>query len=77
MTNKTWLLLVAFSCMPACSQKALYTNIQKNQRYECLKLPDSEQKQCLASIDMNYEEYQRQRHELNKNSNKKIPEIPK
>lgn len=56
------LLLILVS---ACSQKAVYGDIQRNQRYQCLTLPDSEQGPCLASVDMSYEEYERQRTELN------------
>lgn len=67
MTKNTLKIFVLLICMSACSQKSLYTNIQKNQRNECLKLPDSEQKSCLSSTEMDYDEYQRQREAL-KNS---------
>ena len=69
MTTKTWLIVVLLTCLPACRLKALYTDIQNNQRRECFKLPESEQEPCFASVELDYEEYQRQRSILNDQDN--------
>ncbi len=55
-----FLIAVASTCL-ACSNKALYENIQQNQLRACESLPIPQQTQCKALYDTSYEEY---RHEL-------------
>ncbi|MGI9296131.1 MAG: hypothetical protein ACR2PS_19275 [Pseudomonadales bacterium] len=52
--------------MAACSNRAVYENIQAHNRLECQKLPLSQQEECLQQADKSYDEYERERKELEK-----------
>ncbi|MBX2847047.1 MAG: hypothetical protein KTR16_01910 [Acidiferrobacterales bacterium] len=65
--NKISIPLALIFFLAACSEKALYNNIQTNQRYHCMTLPETEREPCLESVAMKYEEYKRQREDLSAN----------
>lgn len=50
--------------MAACSNRAVYENVQAHNRFECQKLPLSQQEECLQQADQSYEQYERERKEL-------------
>tara|TARA_R110001599_G_C12267242_1_gene660984 strand:+ start:5381 stop:5578 length:198 start_codon:yes stop_codon:yes gene_type:complete len=54
--------LIAIS-IGACSNKAIYDNIQLNNRNDCAKLPLSQYEECLERANKSYEEYERERKE--------------
>lgn len=56
--------LLLASLLVACSNKAVYSNIQHNQRLECEKLPPSQYEDCMAESGGSFEAYQQQRDEL-------------
>lgn len=47
-----------------CSNKAVYENIQSDQRNQCLKEPPPTYEQCLERTQKSYEQYERERKEL-------------
>ena len=54
-------------CISACSTKMAYFSAQEMQRAQCDKQTDLQELQrCRAQIKQSYEDYQRQRDELNK-----------
>jgi len=55
-------LLIALS-IGACSNKAIYDNIQLNNRNDCAKLPPSQYDECMERANKSYEEYERERKE--------------
>ncbi|MBU2069954.1 MAG: hypothetical protein KKE08_18905 [Gammaproteobacteria bacterium] len=60
---KTTLTLCLLLCLTACSNKAVYQDLQRNKRNECLQAPPAEYDRCMRSMDMSYEEYERQRQQ--------------
>ena len=56
--------LLMASILVACSNKAVYSNIQHNQRLECEKLPPSQYEDCMAESGGSFAEYQQHRNEL-------------
>lgn len=58
----TLILLVLFSAT-GCSNRAMYDNIQINQRNECLKLPPARYDECMKHARKTYDEYERERQE--------------
>ena len=55
--------LLLISLLGACSNEAVYNNIQHNQRLECEKLPPSQYEECMAESGGSFEEYQQHRNE--------------
>lgn len=60
---KIWLVLLIAMLMGACSNKAIYDNIQLNNQNDCAKLPQSNYDECMGRVNKSYEEYERQRKE--------------
>jgi hypothetical protein len=60
---KRILLFTAAILLSACSEKAVYDNIQLNNRLQCDKLPLSEYDDCMSRASKPYEEYERERQE--------------
>lgn len=54
------LLLVLLA---GCSNRAVYENIQINQRQACLNVPPPEYDACMARVSQPYEDYERERRE--------------
>ena len=46
-----------------CSNKAVYDNIQLNNRNECNKVPPSQYEECIDRASKPYKEYKREREE--------------
>lgn len=61
---KPVLLLMMLAVLVGCSNRAVYDNIQLNQRNECFKLPPSQREDCLDSIDKSYDEYRKDREDV-------------
>ena len=61
-----FLIAVASTCL-ACSNKALYENIQQNQLRACETLPIPQQTQCKALYDTSYEEYRQELEQIGEN----------
>jgi hypothetical protein len=62
--NRFLLLLVLGITAAGCSSRAVYDNIQINQRNDCAKEPPSDYFECLERADKSFDEYQREREEL-------------
>jgi len=56
------LLCLCFT-VSACSNKAVYQDLQRNKRNECLQVPQSEYDRCMQNMQQSYEEYERQRQQ--------------
>ncbi|MFK8047283.1 MAG: hypothetical protein AB8B81_02495 [Halioglobus sp.] len=67
---KALLLICIPIFLSACSNKQIYDNIQDNQRLECSKLPQQQYEDCMKDYDTSYEEYQRDRQDLEKEQGK-------
>lgn len=50
----------------ACSNRAVYETIQANNRLDCQKLPLSQQEECMRQANKSYEDYERERKEVEK-----------
>lgn len=66
-----WLMLVVrygslATLLSACSNGAIYSNIQHNQRLECEKQPPSQYEKCMEEANRSYADYKQQREELDK-----------
>ncbi len=46
-----------------CSNKAVYDNMQLNNRRACDKVPPSQYEECIDRASKTYEEYERERNE--------------
>ncbi|MCC5451066.1 hypothetical protein LMJ53_04865 [Rheinheimera sp. UJ51] len=62
-------LLLLFA-LAGCSNKAVYQNLQLNKKQQCQQLPVSQYDECMRSIPLTYEEYERERQEVLKTSKK-------
>lgn len=63
MTSKRLFIALTLCALTACSNKAVYDNIQLNQRNKCLKEPPALYEECIKRTEKSYEEYQREREE--------------
>ena len=61
---KIFLCLFLTVLIIGCSNKAVYDNIQMNNRNECKKLPQSQYEDCMEKANKSYEEYERERKEV-------------
>lgn len=62
---KTTLSLTALLVLTAgCSHRAVYENVQINQRNDCANEPPSTYFECLDRANKPFEKYQRERKEL-------------
>ncbi len=57
------LVLVLPLLFVGCSNKAIYDNIQLNNRNECNKVPPSQYDECIERASKTYEEYERERND--------------
>ena len=57
------LLFTAAILLCACSEKAVYDNIQLNNPLQCDKVPLSEYDDCMSRASKPYEDYERERQE--------------
>lgn len=47
--------------MAGCSNKAVYDNIQLNNRQECNSVPSAQYQECIERSNKSYEEYEQER----------------
>lgn len=66
---KPVLLLMMVAVLVGCTNRAVYDNIQLNQRNECFKLPPSQREDCLDSIDKSYDQYREEREKAIEDDN--------
>ncbi|MEE4245287.1 MAG: hypothetical protein V2I33_07735 [Kangiellaceae bacterium] len=59
------LLLIIFVILTSsCSNRAVYDNIQLNNRNECAKLPPAQYDSCMKGVNKSFEDYQKERDEV-------------
>ena len=63
MSKILYLLLVSI-LVAGCSGKAVYDNIQRNNRQECVSVPPAQYEECIERSSKSYEEYERDRSEV-------------
>lgn len=63
---RTLLVIVSMLCINGCSNKAIYNNINLNERDKCtIKLPpDDDYLECIERTNKPYEEYERERKSM-------------
>ena len=66
---KTIALVFVCLTISACSNKAVYQDLQRNKRNECMQVPQSEYDRCMRNMEQSYEEYELQRQEALKREN--------
>lgn len=59
--NKCHILFLLLG-LPACSNRAIYENMQIQQRNDCRKEAPQDYAACIKRTDMLYEEYLRERN---------------
>lgn len=47
-----------------CSSKAVYDNMQRNSRQECVSVPPAQYDECIERSSKSYDEYKRDRAEV-------------
>lgn len=55
------LIMIVFFSFAGCSSKAVYDNVQLNNRQECLNVPPPQYDECMDRSNKSYEEYKRER----------------
>ena len=63
--HKILMVCVVFS-IAGCSNKAVYDNIQHNNRQECRSVPPAQYEECIERSNKSYDEYQREREAITK-----------
>ena len=58
--HKILMACIVFS-MAGCSNKAVYDNIQHNNRRACNTVPPAQYEACIERSNKSYEEYKRER----------------
>lgn len=58
------LLALVLATAPGCSSRQVYDGLQAGQRNACQKYTEPDRSRCLASNDMDYERYRRERDEM-------------
>ena len=61
---KTNGVLLTIGLLSACSNHAIYDNIQLNKQLQCSKLPPSQYEHCMESAKKPYLDYERERQEM-------------
>ena len=65
MNTRLALLCAALAAWTsACSTQQVYSGLQAGQRNACQKYAEPERSRCLASNDMDYERYRRERDDM-------------
>lgn len=49
---------LALMILAGCSNKAVYDNLQHNQRLKCMEQPHAQSVECMNDTSRSYEEYQ-------------------
>ena len=61
-TRNFWLLFLMG--LAGCTNKAIYENIQRSHKQDCLKEPYPTYERCIELLNKPYESYKREREEL-------------
>lgn len=64
MPARAGIILLSLGVAAACSNRAVYDSVQAHQRLECQKAPVSQQEECMQQVEKSYEQYERERKEL-------------
>lgn len=62
--SKILYLLMLCILVAGCSSKAVYDNMQRNNRQECVSVPPAQYEECIERSSKSYEEYKRDRAEM-------------
>ncbi|TQV70699.1 hypothetical protein FKG94_20420 [Exilibacterium tricleocarpae] len=62
--SKFFCLTLTLLCLWACSNRQVYESLQAGQRRECQLLPESQIQDCLARHQQTYDEYLREKQEV-------------
>lgn len=57
-------LLLVCILLAGCGNKAVYDNVQRNNRQECVNVPPAQYEECIQRSSQSYEEYKRDRAEV-------------
>jgi len=57
------LILMTIISITGCGNRAIYDNIQLNNRHDCAKLPISQYDECMERASKSYDEYEKERQE--------------
>ncbi len=68
--NKLFIALILMS-FSGCSNKVMYDNLRLNQRQKCAEEPKSTYLECLKRASKSYKDYEQERKELLKTTDKK------
>lgn len=65
MHLKTLIFFAAsVALLQACSTRQVYDGLQAGQRNACQRYPEPDRARCLASNDLDYERYRRERDDM-------------
>ena len=56
--------VILLAILSGCSNRAIYENIQHQNRQDCLTLPPSQYDECMEAASKRYDEYKRERDEI-------------
>lgn len=59
--KKIWVIFLACILTSGCSSKAVYDNIQRNNRQECNDVPPAQYEECMERSNKSYKDYERER----------------
>lgn len=57
-------IMISLAVLAGCSSKAVYDNVQLNNRTDCNRVPQPQYEECIERTDKSFEEYERERKEL-------------
>lgn len=61
---KRRVLLSILLMLAGCTNRGVYEGIQASARHDCSTLPPSQYEECMEAANVSFDEYQRQREEL-------------
>jgi len=67
-TRFIFLAVIAATALTACSKQSWYQGVQSAHEAQCLKGPPSEYDECIKQSDRSYDEYEKNRKELNQDT---------
>lgn len=59
-------IAIALLLTGACTNQQIYDAAQQNRALECQKYPDTRYEECMATVEKDYEEYEREREKAAK-----------
>ena len=67
-------MILAVLATSGCSNKAVYDNLQLNERNECMRTPGAQPIECIERTDKSFEEYEQERKEYLREREREIDE---